>query len=255
VVGVDRDEIGRIAHRHHPVAAPVSCRRLQQIIEVLAPPDSGRVIDLGCVSGAWLLRALETHPGLVGVGLDVSQSALADAKREADNRCLSDRARWVEADASAWSEGAFDVVICVGASHAFGGLEGTLSAVRAHLRSGGQAVVGDTIWEQRPTRAAQEALQAAPDDFPNLAGLVECAHEHQFEIGYGHVSTLEEWDDYEWSWTGSLVRWALDQTPGGDEQTQALTAAREHRDAWLKGYRQQLGFVTLVLLDQERSTP
>ena len=179
----------------------------------------------------------------------------SEAKREAEALGLSHRVRWDEADGSAWSDGAFDVVICIGASHAFGGLEGTLSAIRGHLRSGGQAVVGDGIWEQPPTRAAQEALQAAPNDFPDLAGLVQRAREHHFEIGYGHVSTLEEWDDYEWSWTGSLVRWALNQPSGSDHQAQALTAAREHRDAWLNGYRQQLGFVTLVLLDQEPSTP
>ncbi len=64
---------------------------------------------------------------------------------------------------------------------------------------------------------------------------------------HGHVSSLEEWDEYEWSWTGSLADWALE--PGRDpaDRDQALAAAADHRDAWLDGYRGVLGFATLVL--------
>jgi hypothetical protein len=63
------------------------------------------------------------------------------------------------------------------------------------------------------------------------------------------VSTREEWDDYEWSWTGSLTEWALRRAPGDAEREAALAAARTHRDGWLRGYRDQLGFATLVLQD------
>ncbi|HST25533.1 MAG TPA: class I SAM-dependent methyltransferase [Gaiellaceae bacterium] len=245
---MDRDEIGRIAHSRHPVAAPVSSLRLQQVIAGLAPPEDGRIVDLGCGSGAWLLQALETHPQLSGVGVDISPSALAEARSEAAGRRLADRVRWIEADGSRWSDdGGFDVVICVGASHAFGGLDDTLRAVRSHLRPGGEVVLGDMIWDREPTQAALEALQVGRDELPDLAGLVERVRESGFEVVDGHVSTLEEWDDYEWSWTGSLVRWALDRPTGSEERAEVLAVAREHRDAWLKGYRRRLGFATLVL--------
>lgn len=88
-----------------------------------------------------------------------------------------------------------------------------------------------------------------PEDFPDLPELVTRTRKCGFEPGYGHVSTLAEWDDYEWSWTGSLVTWALQQARDPAAREQALSAAREHREAWLGGYRQQLGFVTLVLHD------
>ena len=60
-----------------------------------------------------------------------------------------------------------------------------------------------------PSTAAQQALGARPGDFPTLAQLVTRFGEHGFEVGYAHVSSAEEWDDYEWSWTGSLVARAL----------------------------------------------
>jgi len=60
------------------------------------------------------------------------------------------------------------------------------------------------------------------------------------------VSDAAEWDNYEWSWVGSLTEWALDN-PGHPDAAEALAAAREHRDEWLRGYRGVLGFATLVL--------
>ncbi|HEU5109332.1 MAG TPA: SAM-dependent methyltransferase, partial [Micromonosporaceae bacterium] len=63
---------------------------------------------------------------------------------------------------------------------------------------------------------------------------------------YAHVSDAAEWDDYEWSWVGSLTEWALDN-PGHPDAAEALRVAREHRDGWLRGYRDVLGFATLVL--------
>jgi hypothetical protein len=68
-------------------------------------------------------------------------------------------------------------------------------------------------------------------------------------VGYAHVSSAPEWDDYEWSWTGSLVEWARSDAPSDADREQALTAARTHRRQWVEGYRGELGFVTAVLHD------
>jgi len=69
-----------------------------------------------------------------------------------------------------------------------------------------------------------------------------------WEPGYGHVSSAEEWDDYEWSWTGSLTAWALTEADEAGRAS-ALQIACTHREEWLAGYRGQLGFVTVVLHD------
>ena len=244
---MDRFELSRIAHSDHPICAPVSEPRLRRLVGTLDLPAGGTVLDLGCGEGAWLLAALETHAGTRGIGLDLALPP--DIEAEAGERGLADRVRWVQADASNWSDGSHDAVLCVGASHAFGGLEATLQAVRTHLRPGGQVVLGDGIWERGPSQLAQDALQATPDDLPDLAALVRRVVDAGFEVVAGHVSTLEEWDDYEWSWTGSLARWALGQAAASPDRAEALAAARSHRDAWLHGYRQELGFVTLVLSD------
>ena len=244
---MDRSEIFDIAHRRHPIAAPVAPDQLRRLLGWLSPPPGGRAVDLGCGEGEWLQELLLARARLTGVGVDHVLPAAA-AERSAQ-RGLGDRVRWAEADAAAWSEGLFDVVLCVGASHAFGGLADMLADVRRNLRPGGQALVGDTIWEGAPSAEALAALEVSPEDFPDLAGLVRASREHGFEPSYGHTSTLAEWDEYEFSWTGSLVDWALREAPTAADREQALAAARAHRDAWLGGWRRQLGFATLVLHD------
>lgn len=244
---MDRSEIFDIAHRRHPIAAPVARERLRELVGWLSPGDGARVVDLGCGEGEWLQELLTAHPGTTGVGID--HMLPTSAARRAGERGLRDRVRWIETDAAAWDDGAFDVVLCVGASHAFGRLADMLAAVRRHLRPGGQALVGDSIWEGTPSAAALAALEVPADAYPELAGLVAAFRAHGFEPSFGHVSTLAEWDAYQLSWTGSVVDWAMREAPTVEDRDQALAVAREQRDAWIGGARRELGFATFVLHD------
>jgi release factor glutamine methyltransferase len=69
-----------------------------------------RVLDLGTGTGCLLLAFLAERPEAEGLGIDVSETALGFARRNAEQLCLAGRARFVRGD---WSEslGArFDVV-------------------------------------------------------------------------------------------------------------------------------------------------
>lgn len=246
VADVDHSEIFDIAHLRHPIAAPVDPDRLRELIGWLSPRDGVRAVDLGCGEGEWLQELLIIHPGITGVGID--HMLPTSAARRAGERGLSERVRWIETDAATWSDGVFDVVLCVGASHAFGRLDDMLAAVRRHLR-GGQALIGDSIWEGVPSASALAALEVQADAYPDLAGLVAAFRAHEFEPSFGHVSTLAEWDAYQLSWTGSVVERAMREAPTVEDREYALTVAREHRDAWIDGARRELGFGTFVLHD------
>ncbi|WP_254186877.1 hypothetical protein [Micromonospora sp. WMMB482] len=93
-----------------------------------------------------------------------------------------------------------------------------------HVNPDGILLVGEGFWQVPPTPEALAALGAKPDDHTDLAGLVDAAEQAGWAPVYGHVSDIAEWDDYEWSWTGSLTEWALDN-PGHPDAAAALTAA------------------------------
>ncbi|MFD7099637.1 SAM-dependent methyltransferase [Streptomyces xanthophaeus] len=244
---MDRQRISFLAHADHPIAAPLSDESVHELLD-RALPDGGdaRVLDLGCGSGSWLIRAHTARPGLRADGVDNAAEAIAAATRAANAAGLGDRIAFHARDAAEFtSPHSYDLVLSIGASHAFGGLLPTLQAARRHLAPGGTVLLGDCFWEREPDRKTLEAGFAA-DDYDSLATTVDRITAEGWTPLFGHVSTLREWDDYEWSWTGSLSRWALDHHEDPDS-AHALKTAAEHRNAWLHGYRGTLGFVTLLL--------
>ena len=244
---MDRRQLSRLAHRDHPVAAPLDDASVGRLLTLALPRGDERVLDLGCGEAAWLLRALTDRPEVHGTGVDVSPVALAGTREAAAAAGLTERLTLHEDDAARFTAPhAFDLVAVVGATHAFGGLLPALAAARAHLAPGGRVLVGEGFWECAPSPAAPAGLGASAGEFDDLATTVGRVTADGWTPVHAHVSTPGEWDDYEWSWTGSLSRWALDN-PQHPDSADALEAAAAHRQGWLRGYRVTLGFVTLLL--------
>lgn len=240
---MDRRRISRISHTGHPIAAPLGDDSVRQLLEHALPHGDERVLDLGCGGGEWLLRALARHRGLRAEGVDVSTESLAHARTAAVGQGVADRLVLHHEDVAGFrSPYPFDLVVSVGAAHAFGGLLPTLAAARQHLAPGGRVLVGDGFWERTPSPEAVEML----GDFADLPTTLERVTAAGWAPVHGHVSSRRELDAYEWSWTGSLASWALDR-PEGPERSEALAAADAHRTEWLRVYRDSWGFVSLVL--------
>ncbi|GHA66713.1 MULTISPECIES: SAM-dependent methyltransferase [Streptomyces] len=240
---MDRQQISRLAHAHHPIAAPLDDDSVRRLLAQAVPGDGARVLDLGCGGAEWLLRALAGHPRLTAEGVDVSASALDHARGAAARLGVADRLTLHHEDAARFAAPhGFDLVLCVGSTHAFGGLPATLAAAREHLAPGGRVLVGDGFWEREPSPEAVESLGDL-DDLPTTLDRVVA--DGWTPVG-GHISTRRELDDYEWAWTGALAAWALDH-PADPDRAQALETATAHRDGWLRGYRDCLGFLCLVL--------
>ncbi|GGT26368.1 SAM-dependent methyltransferase [Streptomyces kurssanovii] len=240
---MDRQQISRLAHADHPVASPLDDDSVSLLLRHGIRPGAERVLDLGCGGGEWLLRALAAQPRLRGDGVDVSERALARAREAANELGVHERLTLHHHDAAGFdAPHAFDLVISTGAAHAFGGLLPTLAAARTHLAPGGRVLIGDGFWERPPSQEAVEMLW----DLTDLATTVERVVDDGWTPVHGHVSTRQELDAYEWSWTGSLATWALDHRDDPDSP-QALAVATAHRSDWLRVYRDSWGFVSLVL--------
>jgi cyclopropane fatty-acyl-phospholipid synthase-like methyltransferase len=240
---VNRDQISTLAHADHPLASPLDDESVQRLLGQAVVRGDGRLLDLGCGGGEWLLRALVSHPGLRAEGVDISAPALERADAAASRLGVRDRLVLHQSDAVAFTAAdPFDLVLSAGSSHVFGGLVPTLAAVRAHLAPGGRVLVGDGFWERSPSAEAIEML----GDFGDLAAVMDVVVAGGWTPVGGHVSTRRELDAYEWAWTGTLASWALDH-PDHPDSAQALEVATEHRREWLRVYRDSFGFVTLVL--------
>ncbi|WP_314250095.1 SAM-dependent methyltransferase [Streptomyces kutzneri] len=244
---MSREEISGIAHADHPIKAPLDDESVGHMLRHGLPRGDERVLDLGCGTAEWLLRALATRPHLQAEGVDVSEAALRQAGRAASELGVEERLVLHHQEAAAFgSRQPFDLVISVGATHAFGGLLPTLAAAREHLAPGGRVLIGESFWDRDPSPAAIEAF----GDLADLATTVDLVVADGWTPVHGHVSTRAELDAYEWACWGSLASWALGHA---DEPAvaQALETATLARSQWLHGYRDSFGFVCLVL----RQTP
>jgi SAM-dependent methyltransferase len=244
---VDGQRLSSIAHAHHPIAAPVLGVTVNRLLRRADRQPAARILDLGCGQAAWALQALAHYPDGHADGVDLSRHALERAEAAAVERGLADRLTLHLRDARSYvPDGDYDLVLCVGSTQAFGGFAATLDLAGRHVHPDGVLLVGECFWAAPPTPEALAALEVTAQEYTDLAGLVDAAGQAGWAPVYAHVSEAAEWDDYEWSWTGSLTGWALDN-PGHPDAAGALAAAREHRDRWLRGYRAVLGFATLVL--------
>ncbi|MEU6892532.1 class I SAM-dependent methyltransferase [Streptomyces sp. NPDC046557] len=240
---MDREQISRIAHADHPIKAPLDDGSVRRLLERGVPRADARVLDLGCGTAEWLLRALETHPRLHAEGVDVSEDALAQAGRAASRLGVRERLVLHHRSAADFAPAEpFDLVLSVGATHAFGGLLPTLAAARRLLAPGGRVLIGDGFWDREPSPEAIEML----GEFTDLATTVDRVVADGWTPVDGHVSTRRELDDYEWSCWGSLASWALDR-PADPDAAEALETATARRSEWLHVYRDTFGFVSLVL--------
>ncbi|MFJ6623297.1 SAM-dependent methyltransferase [Kitasatospora sp. NPDC091335] len=245
---MDRQQISRLAHAHHPIAAPLTDESVARLLDrATAGTEQGLALDLGCGEGAWLVRTLAARPGWRAVGVDLDAAALTLAQETATTLGVVRRLGLHHLDARTFTaKEPFDLVLCVGATHAFGGLLPTLAAARELLAPGGRLLVGEGFWKREPSQAALDGLGAARDDYADLATTTDRVLAAGWTPVSGYVSSEQEWDDYEFSWTGALAEWALD-LPDHPDAVAVRAAADRHRAEWLHGYRGTFGFVTYLL--------
>ncbi|MCD0484157.1 class I SAM-dependent methyltransferase [Streptacidiphilus sp. ASG 303] len=240
---MNREQISRLAHADHPIKSPLDDDSVRRLLERGLPRGDERVLDLGCGSGEWLLRALAMHPQVRAEGVDISEDALGQARQAASSLGVHERLVLHHQEAADFSSPhPFDLVLSVGATHAYGGLLPTLAAARRHLAPGGRVLIGEGFWDDEPSREAVEML----GDFTDLATTVDRVVADGWTPVHGHVSTRSELDDYEWACWGSLASWALDHRADPDS-SQVLETAGTRRSEWLRAYRDTWGFVCLVL--------
>lgn len=242
-----RNELSAIAHTDHPIFAPLSDSTVAHLLDRAIREQDDHLLDLGCGKGTWLLRALQAHDGATAVGVDISGEGFDHVLSEAARLGLADRLELRRQDVTEYqSTRKADLVLSVGAAYAFGGLLPTLNAAREHLAEDGMLLLGDCFWEREPDAAVRAELEDGPQKYADLPTTVDQVIADGWAPVYGHISTLAEWDEYEWCWTGTLAKWALDN-PEHPDRDLALQMSAAHRTRWLSGYRGVLGFVVLLL--------
>ncbi len=222
-----------LAHAQLRFNAPLSEQHAASLVRRLALAPGHHVLDLGCGFGELLLSLVAAHPAATGTGVDTDREALDRARRSAAEQGLQERVEFSEGDVATFA-GHGHLVLCVGASHAWGGTAAALQALHDHVEPGGVALFGAGVWEQEPREDAVRLL----GEHGSLDALLAAAHEAGYEVEGVELSSRDEWDDFEAGWRAGLEE-------SRDAAAQELASRRRHE--YEDVYRGVLGFAWLVL--------
>lgn len=226
---------------------PLSGEHAALLLDRLEIPPGASITDLGCGWGELLIRAVaagkpQRDQPCRGVGVDTDVALLERGRELAAARGLEGRIEFVCQDATSWVEPA-SRVICVGATHAFGGLRATLDALAAVMLPGGRLLFGDGCWERPPTAAA--AAMFGPSVQP-LAGVLGTAGAAGWRVLHLSTADQREWDDFESTWKAGRQEWlaANQDDPRAPAVSKELD---EQLKEYVSAYRGVLGFCYLIL--------
>ena len=240
---MDSNAVDEARYAHMRWNTPLSEDHAALLLQRLEIASSGSLLDLGCGWGELLLRAVAgARVDADGTGIDTNVQALERARALAAERGLAARVSFAEADAASWAVPA-DRVLCVGASHAWGGTEHALTALSRVVAPGGRLLFGDGCWERDPSPDAARMFEG---EVLALEDILEQAGSAGWRVLHLSTADQREWDDFEATWRAGRQQWLL----GHPQDGQAAHVRRELGDQlrqYVSVYRGVLGFCYLVL--------
>ena len=222
---------------------PLSVAHAELLLDRLELEPGTDVLDLGCGWGELLLRAVEASGhGSTGIGIDTDEQVLARGRVLATARGLDGRVQFVHAESVTWDQPA-DRVLCIGASHAWAGIEQAMHGLERMVLPGGRVHFGEGCWERPPTVTAATLFG---EDVVTLAEIVRLARAAGWQVLHLSAATQHEWDDFEATWRRGRQQWLFDH-PHDDRAPDLQDTLDAQLKEYVEVYRGVLGFGYLVL--------
>ena len=221
---------------------PIPSEIIELFTQRLMLTEDDTILEVGCGEGA-LLEYIAERYRCGGVALDIDKKATVKA-RERLNR-LNSTIEVVDKafDEYTFAQDTFSHAICIGSSHAFGGVgeavEAMFRALSKKIQEGRYLLVGVGYWKQEPPAEYLEKTGLQAEELRSLPELIELASSHGLEAVSMVRASEQDWDLFEsFHWH----KWSK-QNPERDMST--------WRNAYIQWGKETMGFV-LFLLEKKK---
>ncbi|HLN64990.1 MAG TPA: class I SAM-dependent methyltransferase [Symbiobacteriaceae bacterium] len=241
---MDRNRFSNIAHQNHVFRNPLNPGKLLRLAGMARLQPAERVLDIGAGTCELLICLTEAY-AVQGTAVELDEGALALARQAAAVRIAPERLTLLHDDAahavSQFEADSFALGLCIGSTHALGGLASTLQELQRCVRPGGQILVGEGYWKQPPCADYLEALGAQESDLLTHAANVATGEQLGLIPLWASTTSDDEWDEYEWLYSSTVERYCQEH-PEDPDRPAMLTRIRTWRSTYLQWGRQTLGF-------------
>ncbi|MEK6258553.1 MAG: class I SAM-dependent methyltransferase [Planctomycetota bacterium] len=239
---MDKNRFSYVAHGHLPVWNPVGVSHLKAYLSQLVLTEKSTVLDIGCGRGQVLNLILTRHRA-TGIGVDSSPFAIGAAATDFADLVAAGRLRFFERtfDARDYDAASFDLVICIGSTHAAGGYLNTLRTAKRLLRPGGMLLVGEGYWKCSPCGEYLAFLKMSAEDQTTHQGNQSRGVSEDVELVSCSECSQEEWDAYEDQYARNVEEFVRANEHDPDVEAM-LQRIRPWREAYLRWGRDTLGF-------------
>jgi SAM-dependent methyltransferase len=241
-LSLDNQRFSSIGHGDLPYWNPIDGRALDEVIARIPLTASSRILDIGCGRGRLLLDILQ-RTGASGVGVDMHELAIRSAAQEANARGIADRVDFTLAafDPEVHAAEPFDLVVCIGSSHALGGFPDAWPTFQSIIAADGFLLLGEGYWKQPPPAPYLEFLGGSESDLHTYQATSALGTPFGFHPVFQRETTQAEWDAYEDTYAGNLFAFVENHPEDPDAQA-IFTRINSWRDAFLRWGRATLGF-------------
>jgi SAM-dependent methyltransferase len=239
---VNRHKFSALAHRDHDYCNPIAAVKIERILDLLPLQADARVLDLGCGRGELALRIIDRFQAEV-TAVDIS-SPMLDAARERAQWCGAlGRLRLIKIDIAEYSpeSESFDLTVMLGGGGIAGGFAGICARLAQWTRPGGYVLIGEGYWVKAPATEYLAHLETTADELLDHHGNLQAGIDTGLIPLHAVVASADEWDEYEWKYSRSIERYAMEQ-PADPDVPAMLERIRRWRDAYLRWGRDTLGF-------------
>jgi cyclopropane fatty-acyl-phospholipid synthase-like methyltransferase len=236
-----------ITHKKHRTCNPMSKDKLDGLFLLLDIKQGSKVLDIACGKGEPLIRLAELY-NISGTGIDISSYHFKDCQKKKNERVPNSDIKLLEMDGAKYkpeNNELFDLTMCIGACFVYGGLIGTIIALKKMTKPGGMIIIGEPYWLKEPDDEYLKMSGLKKVEFNSHYKNIDTGEKEGLNCIYTLVSSHDDWDHYE-----TLQWWSaydyVTVNPDDPDNSELLNKINKAKTEYLLYGRDTLGWAIYV---------